>query len=45
MCSEVLRTWEADDGEVHPKGFVAHSGQDKAPRMAEGNRFKSLGGS
>lgn len=39
MCSEVLRTWEADDGEVHPKGSLAHSGPDKAPRIAEGNGF------
>lgn len=39
MCSEVLRTWEADDGEGHPKASLARSGQDKVPRMAEGNGF------
>lgn len=45
MCSEVLRTWEADEGEMYPKGSLARSEQDKAPRIAEGMGFKSLGSS
>lgn len=45
MCSEVLRTWEADDGKGIPRALLPAQDKIKLPEWLRGMGFKLLSSS